>query len=322
MGARSGMENRLVPTHGYPMRMDPRRRRCAARACVAKLLLPLNLLVAFWQARARIRPHPARRGARHGRLRRVPRRHDGRRSRHGRSRARAERDRRARQPRARRRRRPGRWPAFPRRAGKARSGPATRCARDRRVADARGALRRPQRPAAPARRRRQPRRAGAERPRAAGARAAAGGAARASCTRRARSTSTRCARTTRTPACAPRCVAFIDDMAAALRRGRPGGLPRGRDHGRRAGGRRAWRRPGAVPARVDDHQTANARSSPSAAPRSCCQQRDLTPEKLADLLRGLDARAAARRWRSKARALGKPRRRARRRRARAWSWPR
>jgi UDP-N-acetylglucosamine--N-acetylmuramyl-(pentapeptide) pyrophosphoryl-undecaprenol N-acetylglucosamine transferase len=58
LGARTGMEARLVPEHGYPvewMRFSGLR----GKGPVRMLLLPLNLLVAFWQAaRAIFRVRP------------------------------------------------------------------------------------------------------------------------------------------------------------------------------------------------------------------------------------------------------------------------
>jgi len=56
LGASSGMEGRLVPQHGYelaPVRFAGLR----GKGLVAKLLLPLNLLVAFWQSLRAIRAH-------------------------------------------------------------------------------------------------------------------------------------------------------------------------------------------------------------------------------------------------------------------------
>ena len=58
MGARSGIEARLVPAHGYPVEWI-RAAALRGKGLVAKLLLPFNLLIGFWQsARAifRIRP--------------------------------------------------------------------------------------------------------------------------------------------------------------------------------------------------------------------------------------------------------------------------
>jgi UDP-N-acetylglucosamine--N-acetylmuramyl-(pentapeptide) pyrophosphoryl-undecaprenol N-acetylglucosamine transferase len=58
MGAKSGMEARLVPARGYEMAWI-RARALRGKGLVATLLLPLNLLIGFWQgARAifRIRP--------------------------------------------------------------------------------------------------------------------------------------------------------------------------------------------------------------------------------------------------------------------------
>jgi len=58
MGARSGIEARLVPAHGYPVEWI-RAAALRGKGFAAKVLLPLNLLLGFWQsARAifRIRP--------------------------------------------------------------------------------------------------------------------------------------------------------------------------------------------------------------------------------------------------------------------------
>ncbi len=58
MGARTGMEARLVPARGYPMAWI-RASALRGKGLAAKLLLPTNLLIGFWQsARAifRIRP--------------------------------------------------------------------------------------------------------------------------------------------------------------------------------------------------------------------------------------------------------------------------
>ena len=58
MGARSGIEARLVPARGYPVEWI-RAAALRGKGLAAKLLLPLNLLIGFWQsARAifRIRP--------------------------------------------------------------------------------------------------------------------------------------------------------------------------------------------------------------------------------------------------------------------------
>jgi UDP-N-acetylglucosamine--N-acetylmuramyl-(pentapeptide) pyrophosphoryl-undecaprenol N-acetylglucosamine transferase len=56
LGARTGMEATLVPQHGYelaPIRFAGLR----GKGLLAKLLLPLNLLVAFWQSLHAIRAH-------------------------------------------------------------------------------------------------------------------------------------------------------------------------------------------------------------------------------------------------------------------------
>jgi UDP-N-acetylglucosamine--N-acetylmuramyl-(pentapeptide) pyrophosphoryl-undecaprenol N-acetylglucosamine transferase len=56
LGARTGMEATLVPQHGYelaPIRFAGLR----GKGLLAKLLLPVNLLVAFWQSLRAIRAH-------------------------------------------------------------------------------------------------------------------------------------------------------------------------------------------------------------------------------------------------------------------------
>jgi UDP-N-acetylglucosamine--N-acetylmuramyl-(pentapeptide) pyrophosphoryl-undecaprenol N-acetylglucosamine transferase len=56
LGAPAGMEGRLVPQHGYelaPVRFAGLR----GKGVLAKLLLPLNLLVAFWQSLRALRAH-------------------------------------------------------------------------------------------------------------------------------------------------------------------------------------------------------------------------------------------------------------------------
>ncbi len=59
------------------------------------------------------------------------------------------------------------------------------------------------------------------------------------------------------------------------------------------------------PHAVDDHQSANARFLADSGAAVLIQQRDLTPERLADLIRSLD-RARLLEMARKARALGKP----------------
>ena len=49
MGSRGGMEARLVPAHGYRMAWI-HARALRGKGLAAKLLLPLNLLLAFWQS--------------------------------------------------------------------------------------------------------------------------------------------------------------------------------------------------------------------------------------------------------------------------------
>jgi UDP-N-acetylglucosamine--N-acetylmuramyl-(pentapeptide) pyrophosphoryl-undecaprenol N-acetylglucosamine transferase len=58
MGARSGMEARLVPARGYPVEWI-RAAALRGKGLAAKLLLPLNLLIGFWQSASaifRVRP--------------------------------------------------------------------------------------------------------------------------------------------------------------------------------------------------------------------------------------------------------------------------
>jgi len=58
MGARGGLEARLVPARGYPVEWI-RAAALRGKGLVAKLLLPLNLLIGFWQsARAIFRLRP------------------------------------------------------------------------------------------------------------------------------------------------------------------------------------------------------------------------------------------------------------------------
>jgi UDP-N-acetylglucosamine--N-acetylmuramyl-(pentapeptide) pyrophosphoryl-undecaprenol N-acetylglucosamine transferase len=72
---RTGMEAKLVPSRGYEMAWV-RFGALRGKGLLRKLLLPLNLLSGFWQA-ARDSPRPAGRGAGHGRLHQLSRRHDG-----------------------------------------------------------------------------------------------------------------------------------------------------------------------------------------------------------------------------------------------------
>jgi UDP-N-acetylglucosamine--N-acetylmuramyl-(pentapeptide) pyrophosphoryl-undecaprenol N-acetylglucosamine transferase len=59
MGARSGMEARLVPARGYPVEWI-RAAALRGKGLAAKLLLPFNLLIGFWQsARAILRLRPS-----------------------------------------------------------------------------------------------------------------------------------------------------------------------------------------------------------------------------------------------------------------------
>jgi len=58
MGARGGLEARLVPARGYPVEWI-RAAALRGKGLAAKLLLPLNLLIGFWQsARAILRLRP------------------------------------------------------------------------------------------------------------------------------------------------------------------------------------------------------------------------------------------------------------------------
>jgi UDP-N-acetylglucosamine--N-acetylmuramyl-(pentapeptide) pyrophosphoryl-undecaprenol N-acetylglucosamine transferase len=54
MGARGGMEERLVPRHGIPMAWI-RARAARGKGIVQKLLLPMNLLYSFWESARQIR---------------------------------------------------------------------------------------------------------------------------------------------------------------------------------------------------------------------------------------------------------------------------
>jgi UDP-N-acetylglucosamine--N-acetylmuramyl-(pentapeptide) pyrophosphoryl-undecaprenol N-acetylglucosamine transferase len=56
LGARTGMEATLVPKHGYEMAWV-RFSGLRGKGLAAKLLLPLNLLVAFWQSLRALRTH-------------------------------------------------------------------------------------------------------------------------------------------------------------------------------------------------------------------------------------------------------------------------
>ncbi len=172
LGARTGMEATLVPKHGYEMAWV-RFSGLRGKGLVAKLLLPLNLLVAFWQALRALRAHAPGRRARDGRLHRVSGRNDGGAPRPAARDPRAELDRRAREPRARGRRR-SRAGRVPGRAAQCdvRRQPGARG--DRASCAARRAVRRARRAAAHPGGRRKPGCGRAERHRAQGAGAAAG----------------------------------------------------------------------------------------------------------------------------------------------------
>jgi len=75
MGARGGMEERLVPRHGYSTAWI-RAKAARGKGLVQKLLLPANLLFSFWESARhirRIRPDVVLGLG----LRRLSRRHDG-----------------------------------------------------------------------------------------------------------------------------------------------------------------------------------------------------------------------------------------------------
>ena len=209
------MEATLVPKHGYEMRLDPLLRPARQRASCALALLPLNLLVAFWQsARAifRVRPDvvlgmggyvsfPG--GMMASLLNRPLVLHEQNSIAGLANRVLAQRGRPHSDRLSRACCKKAQWVGNPVRTAIAQLPPPA------------AALRRPQRTAAAAGGRRQPGRAGAERSGAAGAGAAARRSdARRSRIRPARSISRRCAQLSRRPACRPNAVAFIDDMAA------------------------------------------------------------------------------------------------------------
>ena len=55
MGARGGMEERLVPKHGYRTAWI-RAKAARGKGLLQKLLLPANLLYSFWESVRLIRP--------------------------------------------------------------------------------------------------------------------------------------------------------------------------------------------------------------------------------------------------------------------------
>ena len=78
LGAPDGMESQLVPPARHRVRHASTSPACAARACCNAGVLPLRLLErVLAQPRASCARRQARRGARHGRLRHLSRRHDG-----------------------------------------------------------------------------------------------------------------------------------------------------------------------------------------------------------------------------------------------------
>ncbi len=70
LGSPDGMEATLVPKHGYelaPVKFSGLR----GKGLVAKLLLPMRLIVAFWQSLQGDSRASSRRGAGHGRIHHV-----------------------------------------------------------------------------------------------------------------------------------------------------------------------------------------------------------------------------------------------------------
>ena len=210
------------------------------------------------------------------------------------------------------------------RRGTRRSSPAIRCApRSRRSPTPARALRRPRRRAAPARRRRQPRARKVLNecvPQAIALMARRRAPARHAPDRREGRDAVRAAYARRA-ASRPRSLPFIDDMARRLGRVRPDRLPRRRDHGERAvrGRRRraCWCRSSSARPRT------SATTRPGMAERGAAihlPQAELSPERLADLLRGADARRPARDGDEGARAGAAARGGARGRRDRSDGW--
>ena len=305
----AGMEERARAAAGYPMawiRVERRARqgtRC--RSCCCRRIC----CSAFWQSARHLPAHPAGRGARPGRLRRVSRRDDGVA---------------ARRPLALHEQNAIAGLAnrvlasvadqvmvgVSRSAlhGSGASGPAIRCAtrslacaapeRASRAAAGRcailvvgGSLG-----------------AQALNERCRGARAAARQRGRGSCTRSGEKHLEASRRTTRRPACRASSSPFIDDMARALRRGRPRDLPRGRGHRSPSSRPAAWRAILVPVSRTPSTITRGQRALPRRARRRDpgAAARADAPETLAALHRLARPREAARRWRRKARALGKP----------------
>ena len=309
LGSRAGMEARLVPPKGYTMawiRFSGVRGKGSCRCA----LLPLNLLIAFWQSARAIFAHRpdvvlgmggyvAFPGGMMASLLQPPARD-----------SRAELGRRARRTACSRGSRTACSSRFPN-AFRARiEGGMDRqsgARRYRRACAARGALRGPRRAAAAARARRQPGRAGAERSRAASARAACREQrVRRSRIRPARRTSTRCARAYAARGRRGERGRVHRRHGGALRRGRSDDLPRGRIDDRRAcRGRRARR----CWCRFRTRWTITRRTTRafwrSAARAILIPQAELTPEKLARSAAELDREKLLAMARA-ARAAGKP----------------
>ena len=206
---------------------------CAARASLAKRPAAAQSAGRVLAERARDLRASSRRRARHGRLRRVSRRHDGSAPQPPARDPRAELDRRAREPRARQASPTGcsrRFPGAFGRTSRRRTGNPVRersshiAPPDERFAGRTG-------PSAAARRRRQPGRARAERGRAGGARAAARGRAAAGHAPGGRGASRGAARSaTATRGVAAEVVRVHRRHGARLRRRRSRHLPRRRVH--------------------------------------------------------------------------------------------
>ena len=271
------MEASLVPRHGYDMawvRFSGLRGKGLLRA----LALPLNLLVAFWQsARAIIARAPGR-GAGHGRLHQLSRRHDGFAAQASAGDPRAELGRGSGQQSARAPRRPGAGRHFPdalpdaevcgnpvRREIAALAPPRARCAARSGRLQAAGA-------------RRQPGRAGAERDRAAGAGAAARGGASGGDAPAGAQTSRSSARRLRRGRCARGSARFHRRHGGALRRGRCRDLPRRRAYRRRTRLRRRGQHTRAVSVMPwTIIRPAMRISSPTRARPSCCRRPNCPP---------------------------------------------
>ena len=308
LGARTGMEATLVPQHGYELasvRFSGLRGKGLARQAPAAAQPARRVLaVAARDPRA-----PAGRRARHGRLHRLPRRHDGGAPRPAARDPRAELGRRASPTGCSPASPTASWSRFPGALREADVRPATRCARrSPRVAPPARALRRARRTAARAGRGREPRRRGAE---------------RASCRRRSRccppATRPRVvhqsgakhldalarglrARRRRRGAASP----FIDDMAQAYAEADVVICRAGAITVAELAAAGVAIDPGAVPVRrgrPPDDQRALPRRRRRGDPRPAARAHGGAARR--DRCAGSRASGCSR-WRSKARALGKP----------------